>query len=109
MRTPNWLSRLFRHSRAARPQPRPRSRWQPPRLSLEPLEDRLAPATYGLTENFDGVAAPALPTNWTSQSGPGVFTTSWNTVSGGSFSAPNRAFGSANFTDTSDTYLLSPL
>src|SRR5690349_135490 len=43
----SWLSRLFararRHNTA---RPRTRSRWSPPPLRLEILEDRLAPATF---------------------------------------------------------------
>jgi hypothetical protein len=44
--------RLFGRARQALRQPSKRSRWNPPRLSLERLEDRLAPAT--LTEADGG-------------------------------------------------------
>ena len=45
------------------------------------------------SENFDGVAAPALPSGWTT-SGVGTFTTLWTTVTDFADSPPNAAFTS---------------
>jgi uncharacterized repeat protein (TIGR01451 family) len=44
-----------------------------------------------LTQNFDSVVAPALPSNWASAVVSGS-ASPWMTTNGGSFSAPNAAF-----------------
>lgn len=49
------------------------------------------PPSCGTTQNFDGVAAPALPSGWTSSvTGTG---NPWTTVNATSDTAPNSAFG----------------
>ena len=53
--------------------------------------DACAPPPCGLSQNFDGVAAPALPAGWTSTvAGTG---SPWTTVNTSSDTAPNSAFG----------------
>jgi uncharacterized repeat protein (TIGR01451 family) len=59
-----------------------------------------------LSENFDGVTAPALPAGWVTSSGAGA--DAWATVSTSSDTAPNSAF--INDPPTiSDTRLDSPM
>ncbi len=45
-----------------------------------------------LTENFDGVTAPALPAGWTATVAAGLSTNNWRTVTTSPDSAPNAAF-----------------
>jgi Cysteine-rich secretory protein family len=63
------------------------------------------PPSCGASQNFDAVAAPALPSGWTSSvTGTGSL---WTTVSASSDTAPNSALG-ANGAVVSDEVLVSP-
>jgi len=60
------------------------------KLCFEPLEDRRLLAVL-LSENFDGVTAPALPVGW-STSNTGTAGANWVTSTTTPNSAPNSAF-----------------
>jgi hypothetical protein len=64
------------------------------------------PTFGGSTQNFDGVAAPALPTLWT-QVNTGA-QNPWVTTATGPDTAPNSAFGNDG-TSTGDSSLITPL
>ena len=66
-----------------------------------------SPATF--TENFDGVAAPALPVGWTTaRSGAGANPVLWVTSTPTADTAPNSAFG-AGSTTPGESSLTSPI
>lgn len=84
-------------------------------LNLQDGATNLGAATFSftlgtprtaLTESFDGVTAPALPTDWTSTIGTGS-PPHWVTSNANSDSAPNNAFAT-NPGTTSDVRLDSP-
>jgi uncharacterized repeat protein (TIGR01451 family) len=63
--------------------------------------------TSGLSQNFDGVAAPSLPSGWTSVNVSGT-ANSWNTTSASYDTAPNSAFVSDS-TSSGQNALVSPV
>jgi hypothetical protein len=62
--------------------------------------------TTPLTQNFDGVAAPALPAGWTT-SASGTSATLWVTSTTTPVSAPNDVFA-PDLTNVADDQLISP-
>jgi hypothetical protein len=69
------------------------------------FESSAGACTTPLTEAFDGVTAPALPSGWHVTSAQGA--NAWQTVADMADSAPNAAFA-ADPSSPSDTYLDTP-
>jgi uncharacterized repeat protein (TIGR01451 family) len=61
-----------------------------------------------ISQNFDGVAAPALPSGWVTVTVSGSATNKWATTTVSNYSSPNSAFCPANSAISGQNALVSP-